>query len=302
MTSKDNPTTLLLVEDEPSNIKIVRNDLEDEPFELLTATDGQEGWEVLQANKERIRIILLDRMMPNMDGMAFMKQLKADEQVAHIPVIMQTAAAEKQQIIEGINAGVYYYLTKPYQKDMLLSILYAALKDRAIYDRLAEDLAHFRRKLKLVKESTFEIRDLEDAEYLTTFLANHYPDPARVSLGIWELLLNALEHGHAGIDYEEKSRLLEAGNWETEVRTRLAAPEVAAKAVLVHFRREADAITLSIADQGGGFDWEQYLEISPERATHSHGRGIALARRISFDSLEFQGNGSKVVCRVVLRS
>ncbi len=74
-------------------------------------------------------------------------------------------------------------------------------------------------------------------------------------------------------------------------------PENKDKKVLVHFERSDDDITLTITDDGDGFDWQHYMEIDPDRATHSHGRGIALSKMMSFDSIEYRGTGNEVVCK-----
>lgn len=68
---------------------------------------------------------------------------------------------------------------------------------------------------------------------------------------------------------------------------------------LTYLRLENE-ILLTIKDEGYGFNWRDYMEISPERATHSHGRGIALAKMMSFDRLEYLGCGNEVSCRVAL--
>lgn len=292
--------TILIIDDDPNNIDILTTDLEDEGYDILTAQEGAEGWEVLQANKAQINVILLDRMMPNVDGMEFMRMLKSDESVAHKPVIMITAAAEKSQIAEGIKMGVYYYLTKPYEVEIMLAVVRAAIKDYVNLVDLYGSLKQHQPKLHIVKESFFEVSTLEDACYLSTFLANHYPDPDRVILGLSELLINAIEHGNLGITYQQKSLLLAKNNWEAEIIKRQQAPEYRDKKVLVHFKKEKDHISLHIKDDGDGFDWEEYLEISPDRATHSHGRGIALSNKISFDSIEYLGKGNEVVCTINL--
>lgn len=287
---------ILIVDDDANNVEILGLDLEDGGYEILTGCDGVEGWEVLQQNKDRICAILLDRMMPNMDGMEFMARLKADESVALKPVIMQTAAAEKSQVAEGIRAGVYYYLTKPYNVEVMQSVVRAAISDYADFSALRSELQEHKQKLQLVKESRFEIGSLGDARYLATFLANYYPDSQRVVFGISELLINAVEHGNLGITYADKSRLHSEDRWEEEVKTLQELPENKDKKVLVHFERSDDDITLTITDDGDGFDWQHYMEIDPDRATHSHGRGIALSKMMSFDSIEYRGTGNEVVC------
>lgn len=291
---------ILAVDDEPNNLRALKLDLEDNGYHVLSAKDGVEAWEILQMHKEKISTILLDRMMPNMNGMEFIAKMKTDKTVSSIPVIMQTAAAEKEQVIEGIKAGAYYYLTKPYDKDVMLSIVFAAVRDYSHNSQLREDVKKFSRKLYLVREARFEAKTLDDVQYLSTFLSQFYPAPENVVLGISELLTNAVEHGNLGITYDEKSDLNSKGVWAAEVERRLAMPEHAAKLVYVNYIRDHDHINLTIKDQGAGFNWIEYMEISPERATHNHGRGIALSKMMSFDHLEYLGDGNEVLCRVKL--
>lgn len=143
----DKNHTVLVVDDEPNNLRALKIDLSEMNYNVLTAKDGQEGWQVLQDNKDEISAIMLDRMMPNMDGMQFMKKLKSTPDVSDIPVIMQTAAAEKEQVIEGITAGVYYYLTKPYDKEIMLSILQAAIDDYVGYNQMVNSMKQFKSDL-----------------------------------------------------------------------------------------------------------------------------------------------------------
>jgi hypothetical protein len=290
--------TVLAIDDEPNNLRALRLDLEDEGYQVLTAIDGVDGWRVLQENAAHIHVILLDRMMPNRNGIEFMQLLKTDPKVASIPVIMQTAAAEKEQVVEGIQAGVYYYMTKPYEKEILLSIVNAALEDRQKYLQLREELQLFKSKLRLVRDSYFEVHDMHDAHYFSTFISQFFPDPQRVLFGINELLINAIEHGNLGITYDEKSLLNKSGKLIEEIERRQNLAENADKNVLIRYTRQPHQILLFIKDCGPGFDWQNYMEISPERATHSHGRGIALSRMMSFDQMEYMGCGNEVMCQI----
>ena len=290
--------TLLAVDDEPNNLRALKLDLEDAGYRVLTAKDGVEAWDVLSKNRGEIKTILLDRMMPNMNGMEFMQKIKADNSLSGIPVIMQTAAAEKEQVVEGIKAGVYYYLTKPYDKDVMLSIVFAAVSDYANYNQLRNDIRKFTRKLNLVKEARFEARTLDDVQYLSTFLAQFFPIPENAAFGISELLTNAIEHGNLEISYDEKTDLNKTGQWHAEIERRLTLPENASKVALVSYIFKDNQITLTIKDQGKGFNWRDYMEISPERAMHNHGRGIALSKMMSFDNIEYLGNGNEAICTV----
>jgi len=294
----EEPKTVLVIDDEPNNVEILSLDLEDAGYEVLTAEHGEAGWQQMEALGHTIDAILLDRMMPVMDGMEFIKRLKSVPAYSHIPVIMQTAAAEKKAMEEGIKAGVYYYLTKPYEASTMLSLVRAAIHAYTEYRTLKSELSLYKRKLHMLKESRFEIKTLEEARYLSTFLANFFPDSGRVILGISELLVNAIEHGNLGISYEEKTRLNDSNSWEQAVIDRQKLPEHCDKVVKVHFIRDDTKISISICDEGEGFDWRQYLEFNPQRAMDNHGRGIALSQLVSFDSIEYTGCGNAVTCCV----
>ena len=98
-----------------------------------------------------------------------------------------------------------------------------------------------------------------------------------------------------GIGYERKSRLNEEGVWASEVVRRLGLEENRDKYVSVEFERNNQQIHITLKDQGSGFDWEPYLRIDPERSMDNHGRGIAMARMISFDHIEYRSCGNEVV-------
>lgn len=119
--------TILIIDDDPNNLDILELDLEDEGYRTVKAADGVLGWKKLQEYKMNIDLILLDRMMPNMDGIEFMKKLKGDGRVSDIPVVMQTAVIQASQVEECIGLGVNYYLAKPYQKEKLITIVNKAI-------------------------------------------------------------------------------------------------------------------------------------------------------------------------------
>ncbi len=121
---------ILAVDDDPLNRDILMEYLTDGGYEVIEADDGDTALKLLN-DVEGIDAIVLDRMMPRLNGMEVLKAVKADARFSDIPVIMQSAASARDQILQGIKAGVYYYLTKPYEDQMLLAIVGAALQDAA---------------------------------------------------------------------------------------------------------------------------------------------------------------------------
>jgi len=269
-------------------------------YDIALASDGDEAWEVLEREGDSFDVVLLDRRMPRMDGMEVLARIKATPHLQALPVIMQTAADSETEVIEGIRAGVFYYLTKPYRPQALLSVTAAAVADYARVRRLQQDIDTQASALMLLREGRFHVRTLDEAGDLALSLATAFPDPPRQVIGLSELMTNAVEHGNLGITYAEKSDLLARGCLQAEVEDRLTRPEYRDRVVEVTVRRGADRIGVSIIDQGDGFDWQRYLEMDAQRVFDTHGRGIALARSISFDSLEFRGRGNEVVASVAI--
>jgi len=113
------PARVLVVDDVPANVKILEAKLTAEYFEVLTAANGRAALDVAQA--ERPDIILLDVMMPEMDGFEVCRRLKTEAGTAHIPVIMVTALSDAGDRVAGLDAGADDFLTKPVNDLILLS-------------------------------------------------------------------------------------------------------------------------------------------------------------------------------------
>lgn len=294
MSKKGSNATVLVVDDEPFNLEIIQEYLDDEGYMLFTAEDGDDAWQKLEAEPDKFDVILLDRMMPRLDGMEVLAKMKSHRKLKSIPVILQTAKASQQNIIEGMNSGAYYYLTKPFDDEMLRSIVRTAIEDKYRYDQLISQLEESVRGLSTLKDAIFEFKTIDEANDLAKILANACAKPDRAVTGISELLINAVEHGNLDIKYEEKSRLVALEQWQQEVDRRLQLDEYKAKKVLVRFKRDGRFNRILIKDEGNGFDWQNYLELDPRRAFDSHGRGIAMAKMMSVEKIKYLGNGNQV--------
>jgi len=292
---------ILIIDDEPNNLEIIVEYLnlgENAEFEKITCLNGQEGLEKLHEFKNDIDVILLDRMMPVMSGVEFLEKWQIDQSVNKIPVIMQTASNDRDHMLEGFRLGVYHYLVKPYLPDVLNSVVGAAIEFYQTQRQLSEQVENTRMLFKHVDHATFRIRTLDDVKVMSVSLAQLFPNPQKVVLGISEILTNAIEHGNLGISYEEKTQLVIENKWHDEVTRRLNHPENDKKEVVISFFKRANEVILNVRDQGDGFNFESYLDFDPSRSTHNHGRGIAFANSLSFDEIEYVGNGNEVNCVV----
>jgi CheY-like chemotaxis protein len=293
-------STVLIVDDDDFYREILNDSLKDAGYLTVEAADGLPAWELLQQSPERFDAVLLDRKMPQMGGLELLERVKNHPRLNALPVVLQTTLADKEQVLEGLRAGAYYYLTKPFEQDKLLAIVQTAVEDYRRLRSLRTEMQSTAHTLAMMDQGRFVFKTLNQGRDLVTLISNAFPEGAKISTGLLELVVNAIEHGNLGIGYSEKSRLNEQGSWEQEVLRRLKLPENNNKFVTLTFERTAREVRFKIEDKGEGFDWRDYLEISPERAFDNHGRGIALAKKLSFDHLEFLGRGNLAVATVLL--
>lgn len=296
----DTMMRILLVEDDPVYRELLQANLADSGYEVVTAETGAEAASILDQMGSRLGAVLLDRQLPDMDALRLVARMKTIKEQALLPIIMQTAMSAPGEVAAGLAAGVYYYLTKPYRPEALLAILRAAVQDRREFLRLLESAQASDDFMRHIDYVDAWFRTPDEARRLAAFAARICPDPGRVVLGLSELMLNAVEHGNLAIGYEEKSHLIEKDALEAEIVRRLDMPEYGVRRARLAIERLAEGYEFTIRDEGSGFRWERYLELSPERAFHAHGRGIAMAKALSFDFLEYRGCGNTVVARVMV--
>jgi CheY-like chemotaxis protein len=284
---------ILLVEDEAVNRFLIGTCLRKAGYEVEEAEDGRQALERLR-RKSDYALVVTDRRMPHMDGLELARHMQADPLLRHVPVLMETGSDQPDEVVEGIAAGVYYYLTKPFKEETLLRLVKAGINERRRHEWFEQRAQRHKEALGTFVTGEFHIRTPEEAQNIAFLLGNLFPRPVLAVSGLYELLLNAIEHGNLGIGYEGKGKLLAESRWEKEIADRLKAPPYAARKVVLHYAQDDAKIQVSIQDEGAGFDWRPYMEIEPSRATQSNGRGIAKANLLSFDALIFKGNGNQV--------
>lgn len=288
------PYQILVVDDEPLNREIIAEYLDEPCYRLTMAEDGLQAWDLLDHAPQEFDLLILDRMMPRLDGVELLGRLKSDARFADVPVIMQTAATQKDQILDGIRHGAFWYLPKPFDRDLLMSLVEAALAVRQSRKQLQRKLDDAYDVLSGLCLSVHRFRSPSEARRLAAFLSRVCPAPDSAVVGLSELMLNAIEHGNLGLGYAEKGRLTALGAWTEELERRLALPEMADRHAELRFERHPDRLEFVIRDQGKGFDWRKYLTVSSDRAFDTHGRGIAMARLLSFDELDYKEPGNEV--------
>lgn len=116
---------ILIVEDEESLISFIAEELKYEHYEVLIAMDGQEALELFDANENKISLLLLDWMLPKVDGLTVARKIRRRSQV---PILMMTARDQVVDKVSGLDAGVDDYLTKPFDIEELLARIRVILR------------------------------------------------------------------------------------------------------------------------------------------------------------------------------
>jgi adenylate cyclase len=156
------PPRILIVDDVPANVHILQSRLAANGYDIVTATDGEAA---LAAVKEtQPDLILLDVMMPKMDGFEVCRRLRADPSLPFIPIIMVTAKADPKDVVAGLEAGGDEYLTKPVDQPALVARVKSMLRIKSLHDTveaLAAERAEWNKTLEhRVEEQVGQLEQL----------------------------------------------------------------------------------------------------------------------------------------------
>ena len=120
-----NDITILVVDDESRMRKLIKDFLVKKEYKILEAVDGEDALKVFEENSNKINLILLDVMMPKLDGWSVLRQIR---QTSNVPIILLTARGEEQDELFGFELGVDEYISKPFSPKILVARVEALLK------------------------------------------------------------------------------------------------------------------------------------------------------------------------------
>ena len=140
------PPLILIVDDNPSSVEILQMRLAANNYDVLTASDGEEG--LALAREKQPDLILLDIMMPKLDGVEVCRLLKTDTSLPFMPIIMVTAKTGTKDVVEGLEAGADEYLTKPVDHTALVARVKSMLRIKELHDTVVEQSAQLTIQLK----------------------------------------------------------------------------------------------------------------------------------------------------------
>jgi DNA-binding response OmpR family regulator len=137
---------ILIVDDNPETLDIFEARLATLDYEIITASNGETG--LALAKREKPDLILLDIMMPIMDGLTVCRQLKSDPALPFMPIILVTAKSDTKDVVAGLEAGGDEYLTKPVEHAALVARVKSMLRFKALHDKVLEQSAQLRVQLE----------------------------------------------------------------------------------------------------------------------------------------------------------
>ena len=171
------PPRILAVDDMPTNLEILRVRLEAQGYEVITAEDGEEA--LTKARELEPDLVLLDIMMPKLDGIAVLKQLKQDAMLRFVPIILVTAKSDVRDVVSGLDSGGDEYLTKPFEHAALTARVRSLLRVKELHDTVQHQAAKLKEQTeqlsswnRLLEERVAEqLMEIERIGRLKRFLA-----------------------------------------------------------------------------------------------------------------------------------
>lgn len=246
---------ILIVDDDPTMQIILANMVKKIGYTAKVIENIKQFQETLDNDGDKIAALILDRNLPDGDGLDLLKGIKNKP----FPTIMQSGTTDPQEIKSIIEGGAFSFLSKPYEIETLDSALETALAHAALQKSLTTPEAI---PGNLFTSASFTINTAQEATDLTLFLARLFPNPAQIYTGLHALIQNAISHGTAPAEIE--------------------------------FVQKSDRNSIRITDKGDGFDWKSWKKFDTKRGTYADGYGILKAIR-DFDEIKYSTAGNKVI-------
>jgi len=166
------PPRILIVDDNATNVKVLQTRLASEGYEVITAADGEEG--LASARQQLPDLILLDVMMPKLDGFEVCRRLRADAEFPFTPIVMVTAMADAKDVIAGLEAGGDEYLTKPIDQAALAARVRSMLRIKRLHDEVQTLAAEVKEwNASLERRVAEQVAELERVGRLRRFFSPH---------------------------------------------------------------------------------------------------------------------------------
>ncbi|MDB6096211.1 MAG: response regulator with CheY-like receiver, AAA-type ATPase, and DNA-binding domain [Francisellaceae bacterium] len=266
-------------------------------FDIVNNKD--EAFIHLLEHPDMYSVVILDQYFLSSDQ-DFCSKIQLSTSLKLLSIIILTESEDLNFIKKALLSGAQFCLPLNKIEEYGLIVINQAIHNNRKYNlnvnKLNQDLELSNSVIHSLESANFKFRTLEEASNLANFLAKACPNPRMAVVGLSEIFINAIEHGNLNISYQEKTLLKKQLNWQEEIEKRLLTPENKNKYIEVTFKKNKTEIIIEVTDQGAGFDWQSYQEFKPEKILDIHGRGILLAKSISFSELTYNAKGNQVHC------
>jgi CheY-like chemotaxis protein/anti-sigma regulatory factor (Ser/Thr protein kinase) len=261
-------------------------------YQYFEAPDGKSGIEVYKQNKPDL--VLTDVKMPEMSGIELTKQIKGIEQDAD--VVIMTGYGSEELVVEALRSGASNYVKKPVSLNELFNILDSLIlkRERRKKSVVIKDVVTHEQKNLIIDNDITRIWGV--INQILFNIPENVPESMieGMRLGLYEIILNSIEHGNLGISYEEKSQALQNNSYLNLLANRSNEQSRRDTKVFINCTYNREVFEIEITDQGEGFDYKMLANMEDQdRMLRAHGRGIFLAS-LYFDKLKYEDPGNKV--------
>lgn len=283
---------ILIIDDENLVRSVINIALTNKGYKVYEADNGKTGIQMfIDIDPD---IVITDVNMPEMSGIEVTKNIK--ENKVDADVVIMTGYGTEELIIEALRVGASNYINKPVDFKELFNILDSIIlkrENRRLFDVL-KDVVVFEKKSLVLDNDITKVWGT-----VNQILFNLSPSIERkkieeLKLGLYEILVNSIEHGNLGITYDEKKEALENNTYNKLVTRKLKEANEQKKVVNIQTVYNGEELVVEIIDQGKGFNLKELPPLSdPDTLLAVHGRGILLAS-LYFDKLEYKEPGNVV--------
>lgn len=268
-----NKQTIMVVDDEPAIREMLTWMPKEKSFAVLAAENGRDAVELLDGPGATVDAITCDMMMPVMNGMELAKYNFDD---GNLPFIVCTASSDSGMAVKMMRYGVQDFLVKPITQQKLVATITAAINRRLFVTMKMKVETALDGNVSSIVIPAKRSRVLAGLDWIREKLGDNFQPNERGKFlsHSFVFLQNAYEHGSLLFGEGEKTRLLNEGKFELEVKNREAARKANITIDMAVLEREA---SLRVRDEGAGFDYKKYLNMTPDdvakRLDMPNGRG-----------------------------
>jgi CheY-like chemotaxis protein len=287
---------ILIIEDDNEIVELINSYFKEIEVAIDHVGDGLQAIDLILEEPDKYDLILVDRVLPGIDGIELIKKIKNSSSSVLTPVVMITSSAKDEQVSNGIKAGAFYYLIKPLRKKSFLTVVE---KSFAYVDHDRNGRKYFNTFLRgnnFVNQLNATIRNYKDVKDLSYTLSFYFKNPDKAFRGIYELIINSVEHGLYNIG-KNKNKLIKEGKYADQLESSYSnlANNNLVKVSLTNNRKFTQ---IEIQDPGEGFNWKNFLSLDPANSNKESGKGVAYAKQVCFDEVIFNKKGNVVMAKM----